>query len=106
MIIPVLHRILIKPYKFEEIDDSYKKAESLGLIIPELEENKRRDASVDIGTVVSIGSTAFKDFGTVSPIEIGDKIVYAKFSGKIVKDLNDKIDYVLLNDEDIVAILK
>lgn len=106
MIVPALHRILIKQDKLEETDETHVRAHKAGIIIPELEENKRAQASVDTGTVIAIGETAFQDFGTTSPIVEGDKIAYARFSGKFVKDPVTKEEFLLLNDEDVVAIFK
>ena len=106
MIIPALHRILIKQDKLEEVDPTYTRMKAMGLQLPEAEDRQRAQASVDTGTIVAIGETAFKDFGTVSPVVKGDKIAYARFSGKFVKDPETTEEYVLLNDEDIVAIFK
>ncbi len=106
MIIPALHRILIKQDKLEEVDDVYKRAKRAGIEIATTESNVRAQASVDTGTVIKIGATAFRDFGTTSPIEEGDKIAYARFSGKFVKDPATDEEFVLLNDEDVVAIFK
>lgn len=106
MIIPALHRILIKQDKLQEVDETHIRARKAGLIIAETDTNVRAQASVDTGTVVAIGETAFRDFGTTSPIVEGDRIAYARFSGKFVKDPATEIEYVLLNDEDVVAIFK
>ena len=106
MIIPTLHRILIKQDKLEETSEDHKRAKAMGLILTETEDKKRAQAGVDTGTVITIGKTAFRDFGTTSPIVEGDKIAYARFSGKFVKDPATSEEYVLLNDEDVVAILK
>lgn len=106
MIIPALHRILIKQDKLEEADEVYVRAKKAGIQIAPTDDNKRAQASVDTGTVVAIGDTAFRDFGTTSPVSPGDKIAYARFSGKFVKDPSDGEEYVVLNDEDVVAIFK
>lgn len=106
MIVPALHRILIKQDKLEEVDEVYQRAKKAGIDIPELDSNKRAQAGVDTGTVMAIGETAFRDFGTASPISVGDKIAYARFSGKFVKDPTSEETFVLLNDEDVVAIFK
>jgi len=107
MIIPVLHRILVRQDKVEETDETYRRARAAGIEIPISEEQKNRaQAGVDKGKVVAVGSTAFKDFGTNSPIEVGDYIAYARFSGKIVTDPYTKEDFVALNDEDIVCIFR
>lgn len=106
MIIPLLHRILVKQDKLEETDKTYVKATALGLVLPEHEDMKRAQASVDKGKVVAIGDTAFRDFGTISPIEIGDYVAYARFAGKRIEDPFTGEDFVALNDEDIVCFFR
>jgi co-chaperonin GroES (HSP10) len=102
----VLHRILIKQDKLEDANKDYVKMRELGLVLAETEDRKRAQAGVDTGTVVAIGSTAFKDFGTASPVVIGDKIAYARFSGKFITDPATGEEFVAANDEDIIAILR
>lgn len=106
MIIPTLHRVLVRADKLEETDKTFKKARELNLLIPELEDRKRAQAGVDKGIVVKIGPTAFRDFNAESPIEIGDYIAYARFAGKIITDPFTDEEYVALNDEDIVCIFR
>jgi len=104
MIEPLLHRIVVKPEKFEEFDKDIQKAKSIGLVIPELEELKRAQASVDRGKVVSLGATAYRDYNVDPPIKVGDIVNYAKFAGKIIEDGGTQ--YILLNDEDILCVIK
>jgi len=106
VIVPVIHRILIKADKLEETDKTYVKAKQLGLHIPELDDHKRAQAGVDKGIVVAIGPTAFTDFNTECPIAVGDYIAYARFAGKHITDPKTEEEYVLLNDEDVVCIFK
>lgn len=105
MITPILHRILVKQNKLEDTNKEYQKAKQIGIIIPEHEDNKRAQAGVDTGVIISIGPTAFRDFGVESPIKVGDSVAFARFSGKVVHDPEDNEDYVLLNDEDICVII-
>lgn len=105
MIIPLIHRIIVKQQKLEETDKDYIRANAAGIIIPKHEDNKRAQAGVDKGVITAIGPTAYKDFGVDSPIKVGDVIVFAKFSGKIIVDPKDDEEYVALNDEDIIAII-
>jgi co-chaperonin GroES (HSP10) len=105
MIIPVLHRLLIKPMKVEEANETFKKMRELGLAIPESDTKKREQQAVEIGEVVAIGDTAFKDFGGEGCVKVGDRVYFAKYSGKQVKDV-DGTEYILCNDEDLCAILK
>jgi co-chaperonin GroES (HSP10) len=104
---PAGHRILIKPDVLEETDPTYASAKAAGIVLAKNHEDMRREqASVDKGTVLAIGDTAFKDFGTSAWCKVGDRIAYAKFAGKYIKDETDGNDYLIINDEDVVAILE
>lgn len=106
MIEPLLHRIIVKQRKLEEVDQTLKRARAAGIVIAEHADTTRAQAGVDKGTVVAIGPTAYRDFNTEPPIKVGDIVVFAKFSGKVIQDPKDEEEYVALNDEDIVAIIK
>lgn len=106
MIIPTGHRILVKQDHYEEADEVFKNARAAGIVIQK-DANVRYQDSVDKGTILAIGPTAWKDFGGEAWATIGDTIVFAKHAGKKVEDPSDKdTNYVVLNDEDVVAILK
>ena len=106
MIVPVVHRLIVKQKQLEKTSSEYKRAEAMGLVIPDTDDKKRAQAGVDQGYVVAIGPTAFKDFGIDTPVEVGDLVAFARYSGKTIVDPDDNIEYVALNDEDIVAIIK
>ncbi len=106
MIEVVLHRVLIKQDKLEDANKDYVKMKELGLVLAETDDRKRAQAGVDTGTVVGMGATAFQDFNTTSPIAIGDKIAYARFSGKFITDPSTDEEFVALNDEDVICIFK
>ena len=92
------HRILIKPEHLEEVTES-------GIVLNVGEDWKREKAATVIGTIVSVGATAWKDFSDGKPwAKVGDRIYYARYSGKTVKDGED--EYVCINDEDCQAIIK
>ena len=108
MIEPVGHRVLVRQEAFEETDEVFRKA---ARAIPGLEfvkdKSVRYQESVDIGEIVAVGPTAWKDFGGVPWALVGDKIVFAKHAGKRVVDPENKdAHFVVLNDEDVVAIIK
>ncbi len=105
MIEPLLHRIIVRQQKLNEAHEEYRRAEALGIVIPEHEDNKRAQAGVDKGVVVAIGPTAYRDFNVDVPIKIGDSVTFARFSGKVIVDPKDSVEYVALNDEDIIAII-
>ena len=96
---PAGHRVLVKQDKLEQVDEVIAKARRAGLIV---EEDKRDQAGVDSGIVVALGPTAFKDFGGDAWCAVGDRVAFAKYSGKIIQE-NDE-NYVVLNDEDIVYV--
>lgn len=102
---PILHRILVKPDVLEEVDEVYKRAKAAGLSL-DFAERDREQAAVDTGVVLDFGNTVFKDFGADNPLKVGVKVVYAKYAGKTIRDPEDKTKkLVLLNDEDVIAIV-
>jgi co-chaperonin GroES (HSP10) len=106
MIEPCGHRVLLEVKDITELDPVYASAKKAGLELAQNhEDHLRKQAGLDKGVVVSLGSTAFKDFGGTAWCKPGDLVVFAKYSGKIIEDL-DKKKYVILNDEDIIAVLK
>jgi len=106
LIVPLLHRIVVRPEKFEEVNKDIQRAKSFGLVIPELEDMKRAQASVDRGVVVAIGDTAYRDYNVDPPVKVGDSVNYARFAGKVVEDPESGIEYILLNDEDLICVIK
>jgi co-chaperonin GroES (HSP10) len=94
------HRVAVKPFTFDEWDEDRKKAKELGFVLPDMEENKRAKASVDVGTVIQIGSTAEVE------AKVGDTVAYVKNAGKFVVNPYTKEELYLLNDEDILVVLK
>ena len=106
MIIPTMHRIVVKQRQLSEVSQEHKRLEKLGLVVADTEDRKRAQAGVDQGTIVSFGPTAFKDFDTEVPFKISDYIAFAKYSGKVITDPDDHLEYVVINDEDVVAIIK
>ena len=105
MIVPLLHRILVKQEKLVDTDKTYARAKQLGLVLTETDDHKRAQAGVDKGTIIAIGATAYKDYGVDPPISVGMVVAFAKYSGKIVTDPDTDEEYVLLNDEDIVCVI-
>lgn len=102
MIEPITFRIIVKP---EDVLEKKYKNDIPGFVIAG-QEKEREQQAVDKGWVVSIGPTAFKDYGVDSPVKVGDYIVYAKFAGKSVEDPETGEKLLICNDEDIIAILK
>ncbi len=102
----VTFRVLVKPHDVLEKDDAYAAAKRMGLDLSLETKLGREQAAVDEGTVVSFGPTVFKDYGVDNPIKVGDVVVYAKHAGKKIVDPTDKVEYLCINDEDVVAIIR
>lgn len=95
MIVPLLHTVLIKP-------DEVETKTASGIVIPDMVTDKERKA-MEYGTVVTVGPRAFIDYGRDPTIlKGGDRVSFARYSGKVIKDTDD-VEYVLVNDIDILA---
>lgn len=101
-LIPCGHRVIVKPEALEDVDTAYASAKKAGILIAE-EHTKLEQISIDKGIVIAIGDTAFNDFGGEPWCQIGDKVAYARHGGKRIKDPSDGLEYLILNDEDIVC---
>jgi co-chaperonin GroES (HSP10) len=112
MIEPLLHRIVVKQLDVLEEDKRFKSARDTGLIIPTDGQMKREQAAVDRGIVVAKGPTFYIDWNGADPdsVKVGDEVVFARHAGKVVRDPDqaedDKTVYIVLNDEDVISILR
>lgn len=103
MIKILLHHVLVKLDDAIESDQDLKRAKAAGII---LELDKREQAAVEYGTVVQIGPTSFNDYGRDPTIlKEGDRISFARYSGKSIKD-SDGTEYLLLNDADVLVVIE
>ena len=103
MIKILLHHVLVKTEDATDADQDLKRAKAAGII---LELDKREQAAVEYGTVVKIGPTSFKDLGRDPTIlKEGDRISFARYSGKSIKD-SDGTEYLLLNDQDVLVVIE
>ena len=72
-----------------------------GIIIPDTAKEKPQE-----GKVIAVGTGKMTDEGKRLPLDVkaGDKILFGKYSGSEVK-LDDK-EYLILREEDVLAILE
>jgi len=97
-ILPTGGHVLIFPDPVEE-------KTSGGIYLPETTRDSEQRAATS-GIVIAIGPSAWLDLDNGTAwAEIGDHINYAKYSGVEMVG-QDKKNYVLINDNDILAVLK
>lgn len=95
-----------KPTAFHVVvlPDEVETKTASGIILA-VDERLEKAASV-YGKLVAVGPTAWKAFDQGQPwAKEGDRVMYAKYSGKFFSDESTGIVYVLLNDEDILAVV-
>lgn len=104
---PCGHRVLVKPESVADVDPAIKRAKALGFDMSSVENNKREQEAVVFGIVVSVGPTAWahESLGGKPWAKVGDKVVFAKFSGKKI-ELPNQPEMLVMNDEDIVAVIR
>lgn len=99
MLVPAGHRVLVKPDTVEEVTKG-------GIILTATVKEKDELAGI-FGTVVAVGDTAWKDYSSGEPwAKVGDRVAFAKYGGFIIADPATDEQFRLLNDEDIVAVIR
>jgi len=90
---PLADRIVVKRLAHEEKTKG-------GIIIPDTAKEKPVE-----GTVVAVGSGKVLKNGKVRPLDVkkGDRILFGKYSGTEIKV--DGEEHVLLNEDDVLAVL-
>lgn len=98
MIVPCGHRVLVK------IDEVEEKTAG-GIVIPKNVAAKEEEAGI-FGTIVAVGETAWKDFGGRAWAVVGDRVMIARYGGFIAQEPGTDEKFRILNDEDIVAVIR
>ena len=97
---------MIKPCSYHVLVRPDNVAERQGTIFLPTAAREREQMAQVVGTIVSIGPTAWKAFDDGERwAEIGDRVSYAKYGGVLMKDPEDGEHYRLLLDKDIVAVV-
>lgn len=93
---PLGDRVLIKPI-FEE-----EKSKG-GILLPDTVSKEKPQ----MGEVLAVGPGSTDKEGKVVPmtVKVGDKVVYAKYSGTDIKG-DDEEEYLILSEKDILAIFE
>jgi chaperonin GroES len=91
---PLADRVIVEPLEQDEKTAS-------GLLLPETAKEKPQE-----GLIVAIGPGRWDDEGkkrVEMEVAVGDKVVFAKYSGSEIK-LNEK-KYLLMSEKDLLAVL-
>ena len=90
---PMHDRVLVERLEEQEVRRG-------GIIIPDTAKEKPQE-----GRVVAVGTGKVTDDGKrLAPdVKVGDRVLFGKYSGSDVK-VDDK-DYLILREEDVLAIL-
>ena len=91
---PLHDRIMVERLEEQEVRRG-------GIIIPDTAKEKPQE-----GKVVAVGTGKVGDDGKKIPLDVktGNKILFGKYSGSEVK-IDDK-EYLILREEDVLAILE
>lgn len=101
------HRLLVKQEKLEDTDPVYKSAKAAGIALSEHRDTQLERRQVDKGVVAQVGRNSWKSFddGHAWCAE-GDTVVWVRHSGYIVTDPETHEEYIALNDEDVLCVIK
>jgi len=91
---PLQDRVIVKRVVEEETSKG-------GIIIPDTAKEKPQE-----GKIVAVGKGKMNDEGKLIPVEVkvGDKILFAKYSGSEVKI--DGEEHLIMREEDILGVLE
>lgn len=92
-ITPLGDRVVIKPSEEKERTKG-------GIVLPDTAKEKPQE-----GKIIAVGSGRRSDEGKVIPltVKVGDRVLYGKYSGTEITIDGD--DYLIVKEEDILAIV-
>lgn len=93
-IVPTDVKVLVKPDPVEEKTKG-------GIILADTTKDKAKYAGTK-ATLIAAGPNAFREWGDGCDIPVGSRVLYAQYSGARLEGLDGE-DYVVMNDEDLIA---
>ena len=92
-LVPLTDRVVLKQLEAEETTKS-------GIVLPGQAKEKPQEAEV-----IAVGPGGMVDGKEVTmQVAVGDKVIYSKYAGTEVK--MDGTDYIIVKQEDILAVIK
>ncbi len=92
---PMDVKVLVKPDPVEEVTKG-------GIILADTTKDKQKYAATR-GTLSAMGPNAFLEWGEAACPAEGDRILYAQYAGSRFMG-DDGEEYIICNDEDIIAV--
>ena len=91
---PLADRVLVEPLEAEE-------KSSGGIVIPDTAKEKQQE-----GKIIAVGKGRVNEEGKLTPLEVkvNDHVLFGRYSGTEVKVGAN--DYLIIKEDDILAILK
>jgi len=87
---PLGNRVVVEPLTEEETTKS-------GIVLPDTVDKEKKAE----GKILAIGDG---DKITKLGLKVGDKVIFGKYAGEEVKV--DKVEYKILSDEDVLAVIE
>jgi chaperonin GroES len=90
-LVPLADKLVLKPIVQEEVLSS-------GIVIPDTAKEKPNQ-----GEIIAVGPGRRDDDGKLVPMEIavGDRVLYAKYTGQEIKIENE--EYIVLSERDLLC---
>ena len=98
------YRILIKPDQVETSHEVKGTDIKIAIAIDE----KLYKATMSVGEVIDIGPLAWIDYNKNAIlkkpwVEVGDRILYSRYGGKLIQDPETKEEFVIFDDGDVLC---
>ena len=95
-------RVLVKK------DEVTEETTDGGIVLPDIDRQLRR-VRTNTGVVVGVGDVAYKaysdDYTGERWATVGDRVIWAEHSDKVILDPDTKEIFSVVNDDDIIAVV-
>ncbi len=93
---PLSDRVVVKPLEAEEKTKG-------GIVLPDTAKEKPQE-----GKIVAVGKGKILDNGKVKDLEVkvGDRVLYGKYSGTEIALENEEDKLLIMQEDDIFAVVK
>lgn len=89
------YRVLVKADEIETVSRG-------GIVI--VQDEKLEKAAQQTGIVVGVGHTCWYDEDPWC--KVGDRILFAKYAGRLIVDPDTGEDYMVMNDKDVIIVIE